>query len=109
MLNSRMNVAKTAFQIARGSAQSVNILNCDAGLLIHRVTVEVIADNQRIDVLEFREQIRKKPQPMHGTQRLTSMKQHQNLAEIVPQGKLAEFRGLCQRRLNAALSFATQL
>src|SRR2546428_12470666 len=97
MLNSRKNVAKTAFQIARGSAQSVNILNCDEGRLIHRVTVEVIADNQRIDGLKVRKKINKNPQPMHGPQRLTSMKQHQNVAEIVPQGKLAEFRGLCQR------------
>src|SRR2546422_10998110 len=103
MLNSRKNVAKTAFQIARGSAQSVNILNCHEGMLIHRVTVEVITDNQGIDGLEFREKINKKPQPMHSTQSRTSMRQCKNLAEIVPQRKLAEFRGLCQRRFYAAL------
>ena len=59
-------------------------LNRENAVFIHRVAMVEIAQDQRIDRLEFRNGEGEQAQRMHGAQRVGGVGQHQDFAQMLP-------------------------
>ena len=77
----------------------MQVLNGHETVLVHREAVGVVADDERVNRLKFRQERREQAQRVHRAQRLRGMGSDQNLLQVVPELGAFRRRG-GQRRLN---------
>lgn len=68
-----------------GFAKPMQVLNGQERMLVHRVAVKIIADDQGIDGLELGEEPGEETQPMHVPQRRGSVRRDQNPLQVLPE------------------------
>ena len=76
---------KASFPGGLRLAEGVHIVDDEEGMFVDGITVVGVADDQRVDAMEFGNEQLENAQGMHGTQRVRSVRSQQNLAQAVPQ------------------------
>ena len=81
----RQKLGQALFVFVGGLAERVDVVDGEEGMLIHRVAVVAVADDQRIDAVELGNQHLKDAEGVHGAESVRGMRAEQDFAQRVPE------------------------